>query len=371
MRAVHFTDSTVVGGAERALLLTADAMRLHGWEPIILHAPAPQLALFNKEASDRGLTELHIRALPEGARGLLAMLPLVRQLCALRPAVFHAHLTWPMSCKYALMAALVARVPVVIATAHLAIDVRLTLGQRLQHRALAARVDRYIGVSHGVARHLVDDLAIPPGKVTVVPNGIDVDRFAAVGTRNETGANMGIRILIPARLDAQKGHRYALAALPSVSGASLLLAGEGPELLSLEAQARILGIADRVHFLGPRTDIPELLAVCDIVCLPSLYEGLPLALLEAMAAGKPVVASAIPGVDEVVSDGVTGILVPPGDAAALAQALCRLISDPESRECLGMDARNHVRATFTLQTMAARIDAVYRHALAGDGGSRA
>lgn len=363
---VHFTDSVTFGGAEHAMLLTLDGLDRACWKPIIMYYASPGMAPFVEAATSRGIAVQAVPPMPEGGRGLVALPKFVRTLRATHPAVFHAHLTWSLSCKYALAGALIGHVPAVVATEHLYVDVALTASQGWQHDVIARRVHRFIAVSRGVAGHLIDDLRIPPRKVVVIPNGISLERFTGLDDGNrDSGAGNPATVLIPARLDPQKGHRYALEAAVCLPGVTFLLAGEGPERAYLYDLARDLGVSDRIHFLGHRSDIPELLAGSDLVCLPSLFEGLPLALLEAMAAAKPVVASNIPGIDEAVVDGETALLVPPGDSIALARAITRLLSDPPLAHQLGTQARARACEDFSSQVMAERIADVYRSLLLG------
>src|SRR4029453_11595231 len=135
-------------------------------------------------------------------------------------------------------------------------------------------------------------------------------------------------ILTPARLHPQKGHEYLLAAAAQIPDATFVLAGDGPLRSELEVRARELGIAGRCLFLGERADVPDLLAAADLFVLPSLFEGLPVSILEAMAAGRPVVATAIGGTDEVVTTEQTGLLVPPRDPVAIAAAIRGLRAEP-------------------------------------------
>src|SRR5262249_44896941 len=136
-------------------------------------------------------------------------------------------------------------------------------------------------------------------------------------------------VLTAARLAEQKGLCYLLKAAALLPQAMFVLAGEGPERAVLEAQAAELGLNKRVLFLGHRHDVPDLLACCDLFVLPSLFEGLPLSILEAMAAKKPVIASAVGGNNEVIVHGETGLLVRPADPAALASAIQAILSDPD------------------------------------------
>jgi glycosyltransferase involved in cell wall biosynthesis len=166
-----------------------------------------------------------------------------------------------------------------------------------------------------------------------------------------------------ARLDPQKGHDVLLRAAAHVPEAVFVLAGEGPQRPALEAQAAKLGISERVRFLGFRRDIPELLAASDVFALPSLYEGTSLALLEAMAAGRAIVSSAIGGSDELIDDGASGLLIAPRDADALVEALHRLLADEGLRSALGRYARERVIRDFSPTAMADRVTRIYTEIL--------
>jgi glycosyltransferase involved in cell wall biosynthesis len=173
------------------------------------------------------------------------------------------------------------------------------------------------------------------------------------------GASERPIVLTLARLDRQKGLYYLLEAAALVPEAVFVLAGEGPEWPALEAQARALGLTKRVILLGYRDDVSDLLASCDVFVLPSLFEGLPLSVLEAMAAGKPVVATAIGGTDEAVVDGVTGLLVPPADPAALAKGIRMVLSDPVLSARLGAAGRARAHEQFSAEAMVRRVSDVY------------
>jgi glycosyltransferase involved in cell wall biosynthesis len=166
-------------------------------------------------------------------------------------------------------------------------------------------------------------------------------------------------VLTPARLHQQKGHAYLLTAAALVPDATFVLAGDGPLRAELEQRARELGVAGRCLFLGERADVPDLLAAADLFLLPSLWEGLPLSVLEAMAAGRPVVATAIGGTDEAVTDGVTGLLVPPRDPAAIAAAIARLRDDPGLAERLAAAGRARVEREFSSRATAERVMRIY------------
>jgi glycosyltransferase involved in cell wall biosynthesis len=202
----------------------------------------------------------------------------------------------------------------------------------------------------------------------VIRNGIAVERFQQrpdPELRRELAAGSDdLLFLTTARLDLQKGLDVLLHAAGSVGGARFLVAGTGDEHARLEREAAALGLGERLLFLGHRDDIPALLAATDAFVLPSLFEGTPLALLEAMAAGKPVVTSAIPGTDELVADGETGLLVPAGDADALAAALRRIVADPELRARLGAAARLKAGTAHSAIASTQRVVEVYEALLA-------
>lgn len=166
-----------------------------------------------------------------------------------------------------------------------------------------------------------------------------------------------------ARLDHWgKGHREfftALAALPDGYPVEALIIGGGRREAEMRRLAAELGLAGRVHFLGQRDDVPDLLSALDLFVLPSHSEGVSLALLEAMAAGLPVIATAVGGLPEVVTDGDNGLLVPPEDPEALATALERLLEDPALAQRLGANARRHVEENFSLERLGREINEIY------------
>ncbi|OGL00951.1 MAG: hypothetical protein A3D33_19895 [Candidatus Rokubacteria bacterium RIFCSPHIGHO2_02_FULL_73_26] len=182
--------------------------------------------------------------------------------------------------------------------------------------------------------------------------------------RAELGLGPGDRpIGVAARMTAQKGHAHLLDALPAVlarvPAVVCVLIGDGPLRAPLEARARALGVAARCRFTGARADVADLVAALEVVVLPSRSEGLPFALLEAMALGKPVVATTVGGCPEVVEDGRTGWLVPPGDAPALAGAVLRLLEDAPAARAMGARGAARVRAEFSLARMVDALQTLY------------
>jgi glycosyltransferase involved in cell wall biosynthesis len=217
-----------------------------------------------------------------------------------------------------------------------------------------------VAVSDATRESLVRQ-GYPRDRVVTVRNGIEPAEAAAPVRLVE-----GRSILEVARLDEMKGQRTLIEAL-AVLDANAVFVGvdpdrEGAYRRELEALAYRLGVADRVVFAGHRDDVPQLLAGADVVCLPSSAEGLPIVLLEAMAQARPVVASAVGGTPEIVTDGETGLLVPPGDAGALARALARVLTENGLARRLGEAGRRRVRQEFSAAAAAERVLSLYEDA---------
>jgi glycosyltransferase involved in cell wall biosynthesis len=369
-RSVYFfTDSRESGGAEAALLLLLEHLDRSEWRPTLLHDAVPALAPVADAARELGAAVRAVRCPAVGWEGARRMPYLVRELRRARPAVFHAHLSWPLAARYALASAVAARIPAVVATFHLFPPAPLSRLARLQMRLLAPRVGRAVAVSQAIATSLRAVLHWPEGKIEVIRNGVPIERFRRLPDpelrRMLDGGSGDFVVLTTARLDPQKGLDVLLRAAAAVHDVRFAIAGAGPLRTRLEQEAAMLGLGERVLFLGHRPDVPALLAASDVFVLPSLFEGTPLALLEAMAAGKPVVASAIAGTDEIVEDGETGLLFPAGDAIALANALRRLVAQPGLRAELAAAGHRKAEAVFSAASSSEHVVAVYEQLLQG------
>ena len=359
---VHYIDSAAFGGNEQALLHLLAHSDRDRWRPVLFHHPEPGIAPLLEEAHRLNVRTREVPRLQ--GMGTIPGLPLfIKYLRGENPAVFHAHLNWLLSCKYGLAAAALARVPLVIATLQQYLLPPWGRSIFLQQRLASSFVDQYIAVSHAVARQLSLDFRVPPKKVRVIHNSIPSGKYdRPVNPELKAALNQGKLwpiVLTVARLDDQKGHKFLLEAICQLPEAIFVLVGDGPERASLEAQAHNLGVSGRVLFLGYRTDIPDLLANCDLFVLPSIYEGLPLSVLEAMAAGKAVVATAVGGTPEAVVDSETGYLVPPGDPATLAIAIRSILSDPVLAGKMGVAGQARVRQEFSVETMAQTVNQIY------------
>jgi len=241
-------------------------------------------------------------------------------------------------------------------------------------RVLAPLTDRAIAVSGSTRDFLVRERFVPAGKVRLIWNGAPLEEFAPVPRERALAVRRGLGLPDEApvvgtvgRLSAQKGHRYLVEAAARVLAerpdARFLVAGDGDLMDALRGQARDLGIAGRVVFAGHRTDVPDVLGAIDVLALSSLYEGTPLALFEAMAAGKAIVSTAVDGCREVLEETGVGLLVPPADAGALAGGLLRVLSDPALAASLSRDARAASRR-FDVRACVDQMEALYDEVLA-------
>lgn len=369
----HFSDSEAFGGTERALLQLLGGLDRARWRPVLFHADAPGAAQLASEARALDVPTHAVDVATNAARGIASMVPVARTLRAERALVFHAHQTWSLSCRYGIVAAALARVPVRIATAQLFVEMPPLAGIDIQHALLTRCLDRHVAVSRFVASRLRERFHVAAEKIVVIPNAAKTDAMANPVPRTElTRRDTGPVVLTVARLDGQKGITHLLDAVTTVPHASFAIAGDGPNRAALEARAAALGVSDRVRFLGHRRDVPSLLAAADLFVLPSLYEGLPLSVLEAMAAGVPVIATAIGGTDEVVRDGETGTVVPAADSDALAAAISRTLADRDRASRLALAARSLVAREYSVASMVRSVSRLYDELMArvSSGSSR-
>ena len=251
------------------------------------------------------------------------------------------------------------KTPVVVSSVR-ATNIRNRWWQFALQRATASLADAFTAVSQRTLDFAVEREGVVAERSEVIPNGIDLASWDALPDSQTARAALGLPqngVVIGAagRLHAQKGNEFLLAAAKTVlverSDAFFVIAGYGPLRRRLEAQARSLGIDSQVRFLGFQSDMRTVLAALDIFVLPSLWEGMSNAVLEAMAASKPVVATAVDGNVEQVVDGETGLLVPPADAEALATALLTLLRDSEKAREMGRAGRRRAEREFPLERM--------------------
>jgi glycosyltransferase involved in cell wall biosynthesis len=372
---VHFIDTVAFSGAENALLHLLRGLDRRCWRPVLFHHDEPGLRPLLEGADAVGVERRALDPM-RGLGGVVAVPSFARALRAERPDVFHAHLNWPLACSGGILAAALSGIPAIVATVHLFSDFPSAATIPLQRLLVTRSVRRYLGVSRAVSRDIEQRLHVPRSRIRSVPNGIALEDFdPGPGPDPAVRRQMTARVDLPlaltlARLDGQKGLTHLIRATALVPEVAFVIAGDGSDRKALESEARTLGVSERVSFIGFRTDTSALLANADLFVLPSLIEGLPLSVLEAMASARPVIATAAGGTAEVVHDRVTGLLVSPGDPNALAIAIRELVDNPSFATQLARAGRELVRREFSSAATARSVMDVYDELLAGRRGAR-
>jgi glycosyltransferase involved in cell wall biosynthesis len=278
--------------------------------------------------------------------------------------IVHAHMY--RSAVPATIAAHLARVPVVITQVH-NVDTWETRRQRWLDSFLCRWRSAVVGVSECVRRDITRSLSIPEEKVHVLYNGVDVERFGGGGRRAAMRAALGlapddVAIIYHGRLVSQKNPEALVKIACEVAqrrkGVVVLVAGDGPRREDLERMAAEKNVSGTIRFLGRRDDIPELLQAADIYVLPSFKEGFSNALIEAMAAGLPAVATDVGGNAEAVEHGRSGWIVPPRNDGLLLNAVAALVDDAAERARMSEEARKRARF-FSIENMVANVESLY------------
>lgn len=360
---LHLSSSSGPGGAEAVVATLASRLNASRYRSIVCLLRDGWL---RERCEGLGL-ETHVIRL-QGFLDLGWLRRFVALLNARNVALIHAH-EFDANI-YAALAGRLARVPL-IATVHGRSYYSGSRKRRLAYR-LVSRAAVMVAVSDDVKRFLSDAAGVSAKRVHVVRNGITPASSVPDETKAALRAELGIRggesvVTVVGSLYEVKGHRYLFEAIPTIlrscPSTVLLVAGRGPMDARLREQVQTLGIAERVRFLGLRADVAALLAISDVFVLPSLSEGLSIAVLEAMAARRPVVATRVGGNPELIMDGETGLLVPPADPHALAMAVTSLLLRPGEARRLGDNALEHVRTSFSLTGMVGAYEAMYESVL--------
>jgi glycosyltransferase involved in cell wall biosynthesis len=332
----------------------------------------------------RGVTPILIPRLVGNPRlnisDALAFAHILRLLRQQRPMILHTHTS-----KAGLLGRVAARltgVPIIVHTFHgLVLKGHYrplkTNGVRAVERCLARLSDRLIVISNEDKNDLLAYRIAPAHKIEVIPLGLELDHFLDNRKRRgllhrELGLDSATRLIgIVGRIAPIKNHRLFFDAMVQVlaehATAHVVVVGDGDLCPEMERYVREMGIADRVSFLGWRHDLPQIYTDLDVLVISSNNEGTPVSAIEAMAAGRPVVATRVGGLPDVISDGETGYLVAPGNVEQLASAVKRVLSDGETTDRLRRNARESVKGKFAVERLAADIDLLYRRLLAEKG----
>lgn len=361
LKVLHLTWSLETGGLERVALDLARGARALGVTPLL--ASLERGGDLAEQAKALGMEVLFLGKRPGIDLGVAGRLR--RELLARRVDILHAHNQAPAF--YGGLAARLSGIPAVC-TRHGA-----SFGKSYSHQwlsRLGARLCRYtVCVGQDARQVALSRDRTPESRLRLIYNGVDTDAYrpderARQQVRAELGLSPGQPVLISVgRLSPEKDYPSLLRALASLPQPApvLLLVGDGSERAALEELARQLDCPARL--LGLRQDVPRLLGAADVFVLPSLSEGISIAILEAMACGLPVLATAVGGNPELVADGLTGMLTPPAQPQALAAALSRLLEQPETRQAMGQAARQTAQSRFSLRAAVQSYVALYRDAL--------
>ncbi len=375
MRIVHFITTLGVGGAEKHLLWLGAGQLAAGHEVSVAWLKGEGELQGDFEAAGMSAQKIPFESAGQLPAALGALEAHLRQLA---PDVLHTHLL-----KADSLGAWVghrAGVPVVVSSKHNDERALLRRSVGFVHGILCRRVDRIIALSDHVARFVAQHGRVPREAITRIYYGVDADTLGASrpseDVRRETRAALGLQAGTPTlicvgRLAQQKDHPTLLRSLALLPPEVVLLIvggdpfGDGRE--RLEAAAQQLGLENQARFLGIRHDVQDLLMASDLFVLPSLWEGLGLVFLEAMAVRLPIVASNVSAIPEVIEDGVSGWLVPPGDPEALAAAIQEGLADEAGRLARGLAGQMRLLERFALPPMIQQTLALYAEALTEKG----
>ena len=365
--------SSAYGGGERYLELLCDRLDRARYRALLI---CPEPGPFVGRMKERGV-ETHLVHLAP-LFNPLALWRLTRLLARERVTILQTH--GARANFYGRIAGRLAGVPVIVSTVHNSLkDYEVTPLKRWLYtfllRLTLPLVHRIICVSDATRWDLIDECSAASAKTQTVYNGVDPSAFPSQPDRQkfrqELGMTQGPVLVTIGRLTEQKGHRYLLRAFPDLLNTwpqlCCVFVGEGELQDALHRMAIDLGVERACRFVGGREDIVDILAAADLFVLPSLSEGFPFVVLEALAMGLPVVASRVNGVPELIEDHKTGLLVSPRDPQSLAKAIRKVLSDPTVASRMGAEGRAVVQERFTVDRMVANTTAIFDAAMQNAG----
>lgn len=361
IKVLHLITSLEVGGAQRGLLLGLARFDQEKYEHVIC-------SLMDRVQMRNQFLQTGIKVKSLGLNkktDMVALLRLRSLIKEVRPDILHTYL---------LHSNIIGRIVGRLSDVPVIIGSERTIGQvgslgRLLTKLTNPLTDLVEVNSHTGAKAIIKDLGVPLNKIAVIPSGLDTDKYSVSSDRSRIRSSLGLSdkqhlVLYIGRLRPVKGVDRGLKGFKKVlekhPTAHLALAGEGEQSRALQSLASELGIYDNVTFLGVRNDLPEILSASDSVLIPSRNEGLPRVAIEAMAAGKPVIATEVGGTPEAIIDGVTGILVMPNDINQMGNAISHLIENVKLQKRLGAAGRKRAIQHYSVEKYISRLDCLYR-----------
>lgn len=366
--------SNYVGGTERAFLHLLGGIPRDEYEVAIGLDDTMLASDFAREVAMHECAIIPFRDVVS-KRDWQGMRDTVNRIRRFRPDIIHIHLNHPLANPFLAFAAKAAGVRRIVLTEQLNILLEQQVFGRARVRLYCRLADTVVAVSQDVRQGLTGYYGVAGANIIVIENAIDAQRIAAeVGSadrgalRQQLGFSPEVFLIgCVAVLRQQKGQLFLVDAMPAVlaavPNARLVLIGDGEGRQEIEERVQALGLVDAVHFLGWRADATKLLAALDAFVLPSLYEGLPLALLEAMAAGLPIVATNVDGTRDAVENRVSGILIESMNAPALASAIVEVAGNPPLARALAQAALQRVRTMYDVLVMRRRYLELYEQLL--------
>jgi glycosyltransferase involved in cell wall biosynthesis len=351
---LFYSESPTHGGAEEYLYMTARLLGNERFRFTFLHDEDSDLGRFTEKLEDAGVGVEKIPRI-SSKLDIKRFVDHVRCFRRLSPDIVHFNQSNPYGQQYSVIAARLAGIKNLVATYHLTPRARTSsLRGRCFENLVVGLMKCVVVQSKENRDEITTNFPVPPDKVRIIHNGTEDPRKCSRDDTDELREELGINgrkhiVSCAGRLTPQKGFGFLIRAAAQLGREDLaiLIAGEGPGGADLRSEVRRLGLDGTISFTGFREDVWKLLNLGDFVVIPPIYEGLPLVLLEAMAAGKAVVATRVYGLADTVKDGETGVLVDPGSAEQLAGAMKKLIEDPGLCREMGIRARQHFEEQYT------------------------
>ncbi|MBE2238303.1 MAG: glycosyltransferase [Caldilineaceae bacterium] len=363
-------NSQYIGGLERTLLYLLEGLPKDRFDVTVALVPGMEASPFGVAVKQTGVQVVNIADVLTKF-DFTGMYSMVHTISNLQPHIVHIHMTHSVANPFLPFAVRLARVPRLVATEQTNTIIQQKTFGRVRKYLTGLLIDKTIAVSYAVKQGLIDHYGLPSNRIEVIENGIDVrslHKRPSASILREVRASFHIPedaylVGTVAAMRHQKGYEYLIRAIPMISASAprafFVFVGDGPLRPELELLVEELKIKERVRFLGWRFDAAQLLHTLDLFVLPSLYEGLPLAVLEAMAVGLPIIATRVDGTAEVIISGENGILVPPADPQALAESIVQITQNEVLVNSLKKQAYKQMLERYDVSVMISKYLSLY------------